>query len=116
ADIWTAYREGAFGSSPAPWLGYLIVLQDSPRSRAPVATRAPHFGIFPEFVNTSYAQRYELLCRKLVRERQYSAACFIMADPAVAEIVENYTEPAEDLSAGRFLSQLLAHAVNHTSR
>lgn len=26
-DIWTAYREGAFKSSPAPWLGYLLLLE-----------------------------------------------------------------------------------------
>src|SRR5579884_3387733 len=30
ADIWTAFREGAFGTSPAPWLGYLFLLEDSP--------------------------------------------------------------------------------------
>ena len=38
-DIWTAYREGAFCTSPAPWLGYLLLLEDCPESRRPVGIR-----------------------------------------------------------------------------
>lgn len=108
-DIWTAYREGAFRTSPQPWLGYLFLLEDCPESQSPVRVREPHFLVFDEFRNASYAMRYELFCRKLVRERQYSAACFIMADRKKAGSQENYTEPAEDLSAEQFLSQLLSH-------
>ena len=29
-DLWTAYREGAFLSSPQPFLGYFFMLEDSP--------------------------------------------------------------------------------------
>lgn len=79
-DIWTAYREGAFRTSPAPWLGYLLLLEDCPESRRPVGVRVPHFPVFPEFIEASYAKRYELFCRKLVRERQYSSACLITSD------------------------------------
>lgn len=115
ADIWTAFRQGAYGGSPAPWLGYLFLLEDSPGSRRAIATRAPHLPVFPEFVNASYALRYELLCRRLVRERQYAAACFLTSSASRAGDAQNYTEPAEDLSAGRFLAQLLANAASHTS-
>jgi hypothetical protein len=73
-DIWTAYREGAFCTSPAPWLGYLLLLEDCPESRRPVGVREPHFPVFPEFIEASYAKRYELFCRKLIRERQYNSA------------------------------------------
>ena len=65
--------------------------------------------MFDELRNASYSVRYELFCRKLVRERQYSAAYFIIADRHKADLAENYTEPAEDLSATLFLSQLLRH-------
>jgi hypothetical protein len=110
-DIWTAYREGAFRSSPAPWLGYLLLLEDCMQSRRPVGVCEPHFQVFPEFKGASYARRYELFCRKLVRERQYSAACFFMASRERSAEIENYSEPAEDLSAGRFLAHLLSHAA-----
>ncbi len=46
-DIWTAYREEAFRSSPAPWLGYLLLLEDCPESRRPVGAGEPHFPVFP---------------------------------------------------------------------
>ena len=108
-DIWTAYREGAFCTSPAPWLGYLLLLEDCPESRRPVAVREPHFPVFPEFRHASYSKRYELFCRKLVRERQYNSACFIIADRKRADSAQNYKEPAKDLSATQFISQLLGH-------
>jgi hypothetical protein len=108
-DIWTAYREGAFKNSPQPWLGYLLLLEDSSRSRSSVAVQEPHFPVFPEFQGASYQQRYELFCRRLVLERHYSAACFLVSDPETADLRDNYLEPAEDLSAVSFLSQLLRH-------
>lgn len=52
-DIWTAYREGAFQGSPAPWIGYLLLLEDCPESRSPVKVKEPHFAVFEEFYNAS---------------------------------------------------------------
>jgi len=107
-DIWTAYREKAFDTSPAPWLGFFFLLEDTPKARTGGSRLCePHFRVFPEFKNATYARRYELLCRKLVLERQYNAACFLMADPDKADQSENYREPAGDLSANLFLNQLL---------
>jgi hypothetical protein len=108
-DIWTAFREGAFRLSPQPWLGYLFLLEDCPGSQRPVSVYEPHFPVFEEFKGASYARRYELFCRKLVRERKYTAACFIRADRNRAHLRDNYLEPAEDLSAAGFLLQLLRH-------
>lgn len=110
-DIWTAYREGAFLTSPAPWLGYLFLLEDCEKSREPVRVNEPHFPVFEEFRGASYAKRYELFCRKLVRERKYSAACFLLTDSSKADSENNYTEPAEDLNARQFLIQLLRHVL-----
>jgi hypothetical protein len=60
ADLWTAYREGAFRDSPRPWLGYFMLLEEAPRSVTPVAVSEPHFPVFAEFRDASYAKRYEL--------------------------------------------------------
>jgi len=106
-DTWTAYREGAFRTSPAPWLGYLMLLEDCPRSRSPVRVSEPHFNVDRVFEKASYARRYEILCRRLVLERQYSAACFLLADRTHAQDRPNYEEPAEDLNAAVFLDGLL---------
>src|SRR5712692_12106025 len=72
-DIWTAYREGAFGKgSFRPWLGWVMLLEDCPRSAAAVKISEPHFKAFPEFEGASYAKRYELLLRRLVLEKHYN--------------------------------------------
>ena len=31
-DLWAAYREGAFKPSARPWLGYLMLLEETPES------------------------------------------------------------------------------------
>ncbi|MDE3241965.1 MAG: PaeR7I family type II restriction endonuclease [Nitrospirota bacterium] len=77
-DVWAAYREGAFRDSPKPWLGYLMLLEEAPRSTSPVAVTEPHFAVFEEFRGASYAKRYELFCLKLARERLYDASCFLI--------------------------------------
>lgn len=108
-DLWVAFREGAFQSSPRPWLGYLMLLEDCPASRRPVKVEEPHFHAFPEFKGSSYAKRYELLCRRLVRERLYDAACLLMTDRE-AGAQGQFNEPASDLSIRRFAASLFGHA------
>ena len=109
-DLWTAFREGAFNNTVRPWLGYLFVLEDCEKSRLPVRVVEPHFEVFPEFKGASYARRYELFCRKLVRERHYNAASFLTS-PREAGQRGVFTEPAKDLTFAGFARSLLAHAV-----
>jgi len=109
-DLWAAYREGAFKPSARPWLGYLMLLEDAPASMAPVRARAPHFDVFPEFKEASYAKRYEILLTKLVRERLYDAACFLLSD-ATKGARGLYREPAQELSFQNFIASLLARAI-----
>lgn len=109
-DLWTAFREKAFNRTVKPWLGYLFLLEECGHSTRPVSTREPHFPVFPEFVNASYAQRYELFCRKLVRELHYSSAAFLMSDQEQG-IQGYYREPAEDLGFSLFAKSLVAHVT-----
>lgn len=106
-DLWKAYREGAFGDSPEPWVGYLLLLEDCEEVRRDVAVKEPHYEVFREFKQASYQRRYELLLRKLVRERLYSGACLLVSDSDDARERVNYHEPATDLSADRFVEGLL---------
>jgi len=111
-DFWTAYREGAFGRSLRPWLGYLFLLEDCAGSRKPVGVREPHFRVLSEFREASYAKRYELFCRKLVRERHYDAAAYITSDRRTGRN-GHYREPAEDLRLEPFMRSLIAHVASH---
>lgn len=109
-DLWTAYREGAYAASPQPFLGYFFMLEDSPASTHAVRVNEPHFKVFPEFVGSSYARRYELFCRKLVLERHYTSAAFLMSGPSTGENGD-YVTPAQDLSMERFARALIGHLV-----
>lgn len=110
-DFWTAYREGAYKATPAPWLGYLFVLADVVETQIPKSIRSPHFPPMSEFHTASYARRAELLCRRLVLERHYSSACLILTDPDRSMERETYTEPANDLAGAPFLESLLRHVA-----
>ena len=59
-----------------------MLLEEAPGSLSPVRAREPHFKVFPEFKEASYAKRYEILLTKLVRERLYDSACFLMSNAA----------------------------------
>lgn len=46
-DLNTAFREGAFKTSNKPWVGYLMLLEEHPKSMSPVRINEPHFDSFP---------------------------------------------------------------------
>jgi hypothetical protein len=111
-DLWTAYREGAFNKTVKPWLGYLFMLEDCARSQSPVSVKEPHFEVFPEFKDASYAKRYEIFCRKLLRERHYNAACFITSHKDKG-LNGDFAEPAEDLTFSIFANSLKAQILTY---
>jgi hypothetical protein len=109
-DIWAAFREGAFKPSTRPWLGYMMLLEDAPASMRPVKAREPHFRVFPEFRDASYGKRYEILLTKLVRERLYDSACFLLSN-AKGGAKGDYREPAPELTFEKFITSLSARAI-----
>ncbi len=112
-DLWTAYREGAFGiDKPRPWLGWVMLLEECEGSTKPVSAASPHFPVRSEFVDASYAQRYELLLRKLMLEKLYDGASFLMSTEKGGKRGV-YSEPAADLSMKRFLAGLAGHVQTY---
>lgn len=100
ADLWVAHHHGAYNDGPRrgrrrvqeespallnpdiqtdprpPFLAWLMLLEDCPEARAPVRCDEPHYPVFEEFRSASYAQRYQVLCERLVERQLYSAAAF----------------------------------------
>jgi hypothetical protein len=68
----------------------------------------------PEFVNASYAQRYELFCHKLVRERHYNAAALLLS-ACDSGLDGGFSEPADDLTFAICARALVAHAAAYSS-
>lgn len=115
-DFWTAYREGAFGNHPRPFIGWLAMIEDAEKSRRPGKRDASqHFPIFPEFKNISYLGRYDLLCQKLVKENLYTAAC-TLASPRKAVTTGEYTDMSELSSLKSFITAFAGHIAAEAAR
>ena len=96
-DLWAAYREGAFKPAARPWLGYVFILEDCPKSRSPVAVMEPHFPVFKEFKQACYIKRYELLLTKLLRDRLYDGASLLLTTESGGRNGK-FSTPSKELS------------------
>lgn len=98
ADLWVAHHHGAYNDGPRrsrnrvgehtpallnptlqsdprpPFLAWLMLLEESDASLAPVRCKEPHYKVFDEFNGKSYAERYQMLCERLVERQLYTAA------------------------------------------
>lgn len=115
--LWTAYREGRFGNGPAPFLGYFFLLEDHADVGKAKGYAEPNFPVDPVFKTgegrgrrsasgVSYGKRFEILCRRLILERLYTATCLVFA---TNETPTRITQPADDLSFQRFVAALRGH-------
>lgn len=114
-DLWTAYREGAFGEQSRPFVGWMMLLEDAPKSRSPVKDMSPHFPVFAEFKGASYADRYNILCRKLVQEQLYTAASVIVS-PREAVNSGDYSEMSDMTGLRTFVTELAGHVAAEAAR
>ncbi len=114
-DLWTAYREGAFGEQSAHWLGYLFLLEEHEQARRAVRLTEPIYEAQAIFRETSYARRYEIFLRRMVRERRYTAAALLMSENPQGGRVQ-FSEPADDLGSAPWMNSLLHHLAASVPR
>ncbi len=114
-DLWTAYRENAFGDQPRPFVGWLMLIEDHEKSRNPVKDTSPHYPIFIDFQDASYQKRYDLLCKKLVQEQLYTTAS-IIASPKSAIDTGDYIELSEMTSLKTFIVSFAGHIASVSAR
>ena len=135
-DLLTAHREGAFsprnaalpsrkglteslgaiglatardaGDPRPPFLGYLMLLEDAPKSTSPVKNTSPHFGVSPVFDGASYADRYQVLCERLISEKLYQAAALVLSPQDERGAEGFYTSKSQATSATALFSSLAA--------
>lgn len=105
-DFRRAQSQGLFGPGAAPFLGYLLFIEDDPATRRPVRTRAPHFPNDRVFQDESYQGRMRILCERLMEQNLYSAA-------AVLTAAKGSQGASRDLSPGTSFKTLLAKLSGH---
>lgn len=114
-DLWTAYREEAFGKQPRPFIGWLMMVEDASGSRSPVRDPSPHFPVFEEFKGASYLKRYDLLCQRLVQEQLYTTAAVIAAERG-AVTTGDFTNLSDMTSLKTFITSLAGHVASTAAR
>ena len=67
--------------------------------------------MFPEFRGASYRDRYAILIEKLLRDRLYDGACFLLSGAASAT-TGDYVEPHPELTFSKFVVPLLAQVAS----
>ncbi len=106
-DLQAACRAGRFGHGVRPFVGYFLLLEDSPATQERVHVAASGFEMDPIFRGASYCRRYEILLERLVREGLYTATCLALTDAATGSV----THPGDDVSFRRFAATLEGHAL-----
>ncbi len=137
ADLWAAHREGAFQPSNAagdedlsvsepespilnpdvqsdprpPFLAWLMLLEDCSDSRKPVSVDEPHYRVFREFTGASYAERYRILCERLMTRRLYSAAALVLSEQSAGAASGRFTSLSQPTSIRALFSAFAAKLV-----
>ena len=115
-DLWTAYREGAFGKDAArPFLGWLMLVEECEASTVPVSVKEPHFRVDPVFRGASYIERYDILCKRLVQEGLYTSTA-LMASPREAVDDGRHTSMSDLTSLKTFVTEFAGHIAAVAAR
>ncbi len=114
-DLWTAYREEAFGKQPRPFVGWLVMVEDAPGSCNPVRDSSPHFPVFEEFKGASYLKRYDLLCQRLVQEQLYTTATVIASERSAVDSGD-FKDLSSMTSLKTFVTALAGHVASSAAR
>lgn len=113
-DLWTAYRNDAFGEQSRPFVGWIMLVEDVPASRRPVENESPHFQVFKEFEGASYQKRYDLLCQRLIKEQLYTAAVLTSSRSAIK--TGEYRSLSEMTSLKNFITELAGRVAAQALR
>jgi hypothetical protein len=71
--------------------------------------------VFEEYKGASYADRYNLLCQKLVREQLYTTATVLLS-PRTSLEDGGYSELSEVTGLKTFITSLAGHAAAEAAR
>ena len=106
ADVWKSHERGLLISGIRPWIGYLMVVEETPKTTDPKHLMMgkvvpPGMPVDPEFDGKSYAQRYAAAFKRLDQERMLDATCV-----AITKGPDSYSYPDKWLSFNGFAAQL----------
>lgn len=104
-DARVAFDNDLFGhASIPPVMGYVMIIRDCAESRMESrAFRSMHFPIDATFFQTSYLDRFRILCERLRRQSLYQAVWLVYANPDTREV----TEPSSEMTYEKFIANIV---------
>lgn len=110
-DARTAFSEQLYGTDAMPpALGYVMIVKNCAQSRR--TGQNPQRTLFdtdPVFRDTSYLDRFRILCERLRASNLYQAVWLVYADPDTGEV----TEPSPTLTYEKFIATITATLMIH---
>lgn len=105
-DVWKSHERGLLISGIRPWVGYLMIVEETPKTIEPknlMGGKVVPAGmeVDPTFDGMSYAERYATAFKRLDQERMLDATCV-----AITSGAEGYSYPNDWLSFNGFAAQL----------
>ena len=106
ADVWKAHERGYLVSGMRPWVGYLMIVNETKKTTEPKnlskgKTIPTGMVVDERFDGMSFAERYAEAFGRLDQERLLDATCV-----AITKDESNYSYPNEWLSFNGFAAQL----------
>ena len=105
-DMKGAIKEDLFELESRPFLGYLMHVEDSPKARNDVKITSPHFNVDKVFEKTSYLDRYNIFCERIVKEGFYDAAALLISSQEEGIKTGYYSDMGKLTSLKTFVSSL----------
>ncbi|MEU3452400.1 PaeR7I family type II restriction endonuclease [Micromonospora sp. NPDC006766] len=100
-----AYEHGLLGPL-RPWLGYVLLLEEAAGSTRKGRTRSGTLPVDPVFVDTSYLDRYAILCKRLMSAGLYDATCLVTSS---REPEAPIRQPDPEIGFAAFVGAIAAH-------
>lgn len=130
-DLQTAIEEKAFGLEANVFSGYIIVVEDSSASRANPRIKMKYFpvmegfladegergvtyvpkadGTYPNAKGISYIERYDMMCKRLMVKKMYTATAVITSPKPEVGVSRCYDHISKETSIEAFLIKLSKH-------
>lgn len=114
-DIKTALKEEVIDLESIPFMGYLMLVEDSEKSNSKVKIDSPLYEVDEIFKNTSYLERYAIFCHRLVTERLYDAAGLVATCPDTGITEGTYRSLDKLTSVKSFVSKLAGSVASYVA-
>jgi len=106
ADIWKSHERNLLVSGIRPWVGYVMIVEETDKTTQPKHLVSGKFIPSPmtvdqDFDGLSYAERYAMAFQRLDQERMLDATCV-----AITRDDGSYQYPSQWMSFNGFAAQL----------